>query len=94
MSGAIVIEGDTTLGNALSKMRRYNISRLPVIELNGVLRGTITALDVAKLIATPKERPSKSPGVGTMTTVRDAKVKNVMRRAISVERGTKLNSIS
>ena len=54
----------------------------------------ITALDVAKLIATPKERPSKSPGVGTMTTVRDAKVKDVMRRAISVERGTKLNSIS
>ena len=29
-----------------------------------------------------------------MTTVRDAKVKDVMRRAISVERGTKLNSIS
>ena len=94
MSGAIVIEGDTTLGNALSKMRRYNISRLPVIELNGVLIGTITALDIAKLIATPKERPSKSPGVGTMTTVRDAKVKDVMRRAISVERGTKLNIIS
>jgi CBS domain-containing protein len=84
MSGAIVIEGDTTLGNALSKMRRYNISRLPVIKLNGVLIGTITALDIAKLIATLIDRPSKSPGVGTMTTIRDAKVKDVMRRAISV----------
>ena len=29
-----------------------------------------------------------------MATVRDVKVKDVMRRAISVERGTKLNSIS
>jgi hypothetical protein len=28
-----------------------------------------------------------------MTTIIDAKVKDVMRRAISVERGTKLNSI-
>jgi predicted transcriptional regulator/ribosome-associated translation inhibitor RaiA len=93
MSGAIVIEEDTILGNALSKMRRYNISRLPVINSIGVLIGTITALDIAKLIATPRERASKSPGVGTMTAIRDAKVKDVMRRAISVERGTKLNSI-
>jgi CBS domain-containing protein/ribosome-associated translation inhibitor RaiA len=93
MSGAIVIEGDTTLGNALSKMRQYNISRLPVINSNGVLIGTIGALDIAKVIATPRERASKSPGVGTMTTIRDAKVKDIMGRAISVERGTKLNSI-
>jgi CBS domain-containing protein/ribosome-associated translation inhibitor RaiA len=93
MSGAIVIEEDTTLSIALSKMRRYNISRLPVINSNGVLIGTIGAIDVAKVIATPRERASKSPGVGTMTAIRDVKVKDVMRRTISVERGTKLNSI-
>lgn len=93
MSGAIVIEEDTTLSIALSKMRRYNISRLPVINSNGVLIGTINAIDIVKVIATPRERASKSPGVGTMTTIRDVKVKDVMRRAISVERRTKLNSI-
>src|SRR5438067_465196 len=93
MSGAIVIEEDTTLSIALSKMRRYNISRLPVINSNGVLIGTISAIDIAKVIATPRERASKSPGVGTMTAIRDVKVKDVMRRTISVERGTKLNSI-
>jgi CBS domain-containing protein len=90
MSGAIVIEGDAILSNALSKMRRYNISRLPVINSNGVLIGTIGALDIAKVIATPRERAGKSAGV---TTVRNVKVKDSMRRAISVERGTKLNSV-
>src|SRR5919202_1026286 len=93
MSGAIVVEDQSTLSNALSKMRRYNISRLPVINSTGILIGVISALDIAKVIATPRERASKSPGIGTMTIIRDIKVKDVMRRAASVERGTKLNSI-
>ena len=66
MSGAIVIEEDDTLSNALSKMRRYNISRLPVIN---------------------------SRGIGTMVTIREVKLKDIMRRAVSVERGTSLNSV-
>src|ERR687885_1250555 len=51
MSGAIVVEDDSTLSSALSKMRRYNISRLPVINSSGVLIGVLAALDVANLIA-------------------------------------------
>jgi CBS domain-containing protein len=93
MSGAIVIEENSTLSNALSKMRRYNISRLPVINSNGILTGIINSLDVSKIYATPRERASKSPGVGTLAAIRDVKVKDIMRRAISVERGTKFNSI-
>jgi CBS domain-containing protein/ribosome-associated translation inhibitor RaiA len=93
MSGAVVIESDDTVGNALSKMRRYNISRLPVICANGILVGIINILDIAKLIATPRERASKSPGIGTMATIRNIKTKEIMRRPISVETGTRLNSI-
>ena len=55
MSGAIVIEEDTTLSNALSKIRRYNISRLPVINMNGILVGVINALDIIKIFATQGE---------------------------------------
>ena len=66
MSGAIVIEEDNTLGNGLSKIRRYNISRLPVINLNGILQGVINALDIIKILATPRETSGKPPGVGTM----------------------------
>jgi CBS domain-containing protein/ribosome-associated translation inhibitor RaiA len=93
MSGAIVIEEDDTLSNALSKMRRYNISRLPVINSQGILIGAMNALDIAKIIATPRERAGKSRGIGTMVTIREVKLKDIMRRAVSVERGTSLNSV-
>ncbi len=93
MSGAIVIEENTSLADAVSKMRRYNISRLPVINTKGILRGTLSILDIAKIIATPRERTSKSPAAisGGTAGIKDVKVKDITRRAISVERGTKLN---
>jgi CBS domain-containing protein/ribosome-associated translation inhibitor RaiA len=93
MSGAIVIEEDDTLSNALSKMRRYNISRLPVINSNGILTGSVNALDITKIIATPRQRAGKAPGVGTMVAIREVKLKDIMRRTVSVERGTSLNSV-
>jgi CBS domain-containing protein/ribosome-associated translation inhibitor RaiA len=92
MSGAIVVEEHSTISNALSKMRRYNISRLPVINSSGVLIGVVSALDVANLIAVPRERATKSPGIGTAVTVRDVRVKEIMRRPIAVEIGTRLNT--
>src|SRR5918996_1352172 len=55
MSGAIVIEEDNTISNAMSKIRRYNISRLPVINSNGILTGVINAIDIIKILATPKD---------------------------------------
>lgn len=94
MSGAIVIEEDNTLGNAMAKIRRYNISRLPVINANGILTGVINAIDIIKILATPRERATKSPGVGTMATIREVKIKDIARKGISVERGTKLNQVS
>src|ERR687890_233792 len=93
MSGAIVIEEDDTLSNALSKMRRYNISRLPVINSNGILTGSGNALDITKISATPRQRAGKAPGVGTMVAIREVKLKDIMRRTVSVERGTSLNSV-
>jgi CBS domain-containing protein/ribosome-associated translation inhibitor RaiA len=94
MSGAIVLEGDDTLGNALSKMRRYNISRLPIINRIGVLIGIINVLDIVHVLSKPRERASKSPGVGTMAVVRDVKVKDMMREAYSAEQGTKIDEIT
>jgi CBS domain-containing protein/ribosome-associated translation inhibitor RaiA len=92
MSGAIVIEEDNSLADATSKMRRYNISRLPVINTKGILRGTLSILDIAKIIATPRERTSKSAAISAGTAgIKDVKVKDIIRRAVSVERGTKLN---
>ncbi|MFY9797337.1 MAG: CBS domain-containing protein [Candidatus Nitrosopolaris sp.] len=96
MSGAIVIEENYTLANALTKMRRYNISRLPVIKSNGVVTGIVNALEIVKIMATPRERIGKAPGLRALTSgsaIREVKVKDIMRRATSVERGTKLNKL-
>lgn len=93
MNGAIVQEGDDTLGNALSKMRRHNISRLPVINRDGILKGIINVLDIAHVISKPRDRASKSPGVGTMAVIRAIKTKDMMRNAYSVEQGSKLDEL-
>lgn len=96
MTGAIVIEEDTPLADAVSKMRRYNISRLPVISKSGVIRGILSILDAAAIMAMPTERTSKSAAItGAKSKVKgEVKVKDIMRRAIGVERGTKLNDLS
>lgn len=95
MSGAIVIEEDTSLADAVSKMRRYNISRLPVINKKGVLRGMLSIIDIGRIIATPRERTSKSAAIsGSTAAIKDVKVRDIMRRTVAVEPGTKLNTLS
>ncbi|MEO9296247.1 MAG: CBS domain-containing protein [Nitrososphaera sp.] len=96
MSGAIVIEEDTPLADAVSKMRRYNISRLPVINKSGVLRGVMNIIDAASIAAAPTERTSRSAAIsgGKAKPKGDVMVKDIMRRAVSVERGTSMNDIA
>jgi CBS domain-containing protein/ribosome-associated translation inhibitor RaiA len=95
MTGAIVIEEEASIADALAKMRRYNISRLPVINTDGILRGIVSILDIGKIVAvTPRERTSQSAGItGGTSDMRKVKVKDIMRRATSVERGTRLNTL-
>lgn len=96
MSGAIVIEEDKPLAEAMSKMRRYNISRLPVINEKGVLRGIVSILDAASVAATPTERTSKSAAMtGNKSKVHgDVMVRELMHRPVSVERGTRMNTLA
>lgn len=95
MSGAIVIEEDKPLADAMAKMRRYNISRLPVINSKGVLRGIVSILDAASVVAAPTERTSKSAAItGDKAKVHgDVKVRDIMHRAVSVEQGTRMNTL-
>lgn len=96
MSGAIVTEEDTSLADAVSKMRRYNISRLPIISTKGVLRGILGILDAIEIIATPVGRTSQSAAIsgGRSKVKGDVKVRDLMRRASAIERGTRLNELT
>jgi CBS domain-containing protein len=94
MAYAIVIEDDSALDSALAKMRRYNISRLPVVDSNGDLIGIINALDRAKIMATPKEGISKNSRTSSQkSAVKLAKVRDIMKRTVPVRMGTKLRDI-
>ena len=94
MTSAIVIEDDVRLDSALAKMRRYNISRLPVIDSNEDLIGIINALDRAKVMATPQERISKSSRTGSQKpAMKLAKVRDIMKKTVPVRMGTKLRDV-
>lgn len=94
MAGAIVIEDDTTLDTALAKMRRHNISRLPVINSRGDLTGVVNALDRAKIMATPKQRIAKDSKINSLTgAVSQVKVRDIMRKTIPIRMGTKLGDV-
>jgi CBS domain-containing protein len=94
MSGAIVIDENTPVSDAIAKMRRYNISRLPIINVKGILSGALNILDIGKIIIAPRERTSRSAGItGSTAAIGNVKVKDIMRKANSTERGTKLNSL-
>jgi len=95
MRGAIVIPEDSPLSNALSKMKRQNISRLPVIDRNGRLIGSIDTLDICSILRVPKERKSGSRSTrissGTeRVDVREVKVREIMHVTTPVERGSML----
>ena len=94
MAKARVIEDDVRLDSALAKMRRYNISRLPVINSKGELIGIINALDRAKIMATPQERISKkSRASSRKSAVKLARVRDIMKRTVPVRMGTKLRDV-
>ena len=94
MADAIVIEDDSALDSALAKMRRYNISRLPVIDSNGDLMGVVNALDRAKIMATRKERISKDSRISSQkSAVKLAKVRDIMKKTVPIRMGTKLRDI-
>jgi CBS domain-containing protein len=94
MANAIVVRDDTTLDSALAKMRRYNISRLPVINSNGILTGVINALDRAKIMATPRERIAKDSRTSSIVAaVRQVPVNEITRKMKSVKIGTQLKDI-
>ncbi|MFQ5941380.1 MAG: CBS domain-containing protein [Nitrososphaerales archaeon] len=95
MQGAIVIPGDSTLSSALSKMKKHNISRLPVIDKNGKLIGGVDTIDIARILRVPKERKSgsrttKISSGEVRTNVRDVEVREIMHDVTSIDRAAKL----
>jgi CBS domain-containing protein len=95
MSDVIVIRDNTSLSAGLAKMRRENVSRMPVINSNGILVGVINALDRAKVMATPTERISKDSMTSSVVPASSQiKVREIMKKMKFVKLGTKIKVLT
>ncbi|MDP9197112.1 MAG: CBS domain-containing protein [Thermoproteota archaeon] len=92
MSGAIVIPEEEMIGNAITKMRRYHISRLPVINSEGLLKGIVDNLDTIRIIYTPRESERSIGSEKTYGTKR-VRVREVMRSTLSSPLGSRLQEL-
>ncbi len=78
MSSPIVIDENSTLDNALSLMRKNNVSRLPVVNNNHFTIGVISLLDILKIFSIHNEKGS--PG--------SVLVKDLVRTGLTIESGS------
>lgn len=95
LTGAIVVEVDSTLNYALSIMRRQNISRLPVVNKDSKLVGVIDMLDIMRVLKAPRERLSASRTTTLSagprrTDLLSMHVRELMRKPTTVRPGTRL----
>ena len=86
MSGAIVIPEDENMANAITKMRRYHISRLPVIDSKRMLKGIIDNLVAIRITYAPqvsvRSKETRKP-----FGARQVPVKEVTRSTVSAASG-------
>jgi CBS domain-containing protein len=93
MSGAIVIPEEEIIGNAITKMRRYHISRLPVIDSKGLLKGIIDNLDAIRITYAPQESV-RSKGAKKPYGAKQVPVREVMRSILTAPLGSGLQELA
>lgn len=93
MSSPILIDENSDLDNALSLMRKDNVSRLPVVNNKNIVVGIISLLDILKIIATPNEKDSHSNRPIEKSKPGSALVKDIKRNALTIESGSIVKTI-
>ncbi len=93
MSNPIVIDENSDLDNALSLMRKNNISRLPVINDKYLVVGVISLLDILKITSIPNEKDSHAPAPGSKEKPGSVLIKDIMKNAITIENGLFIKNV-
>ena len=88
MSNPIVIDENLDLDNALSLMRKHNISRLPVVNIKHIIVGVVSLLDILKIISIPNEKDSHAYGFKEKTKSGSVLIKDIMKNALTIESGS------
>ena len=92
MSGAIVIPEDENMANAITKMRRYHISRLPVIDSKRMLKGIIDNLDAIRITYAPQVSV-RSKEIKKPFGAKQVPVREVIRNTVSGAMGFGLQEL-
>ena len=93
MTSPEVIEIDTDIGKARILMREKNISRLPVIDKNRNLIGTVTIFDLLKAVK-PRERIDFYSMASEKERIMNIPVSTIMNTSpLTVEKNKTLNEV-
>jgi len=74
----IDITAKSTVGQAINRLREHGISRLPVVDSGGSLRGVITTHDIVDFVVRDHERQHKGDRSGDRDRMLDLPVENLM----------------
>lgn len=94
MSASEVIGIDSDIGKARVIMRDKNISRLPVIDAEGKLRGVVATFDLLKAVK-PSERMNWYSMAAEKETIMGVQISTIMNdEPLTAEKQTKLSNIA
>ncbi len=94
MSASEVISIDNDIGKARVLMREKNISRLPVVDEEGKLRGVVAIFDLLKAVK-PSERMNWYSMAAEKETIMGVQISTIMNDGpLTAEKQTKLSEIS
>lgn len=93
MSSPVFIDENSDLDNALSLMRKNNVSRLPVVNDKTLVVGIISLLDILKIRSIPNEKDSHSNRPIEKSKPGSVLVKDIKRNALTVESGSIIKTV-
>jgi len=74
----VSIAADATLGQAINRLREHGISRLPVVDEDGLLAGVVTTHDVVEFATRSVEKTTRGDRSGEGDRLLDLPVSDVM----------------
>ena len=94
MSSSIIITDDTDMGKARVLMREHNISRLPVVDENGKVKGVVDTFDMLRSIKA-RERMSSFSMAAEMERMMQIPISTIMNtRPLTMKPDKSLNEVA
>ena len=76
------VSADSTIGRAINLMRENGISRLPVVNGDGLLDGMLTVYDLSDMIIRDMDKPTRGDRAGDLDRMLDLPVYNAMNEPV------------